>query len=128
MYGSYRRRSVWPWVAAGAAVLILVFAIAIPACSSYFKHRNVSVVVNDKERVCSGNDDCKYLVYTDKGTFRISDSLVIGRFKSSDTYGQIKRCHDYDLEVYGWRFGFTSSYPNIVEAVDRGRNPDCTVE
>jgi hypothetical protein len=131
MYGSYgRRRSSGQagiWVAIAVAVL-LVFAIGIPMCSSYLKHRNVSVVVNDKERVCSGNNHCKYLIYTDHGTFKITDSLFAHRFSSSDAYGKIKRCHKYDLEVYGWRLPALSDYPNVISATDKGRDPNCTVE
>jgi hypothetical protein len=114
------------WILA-AIVVGVILLVSIPVASSYLHKRDVTVVVNDKERVCSsGNGGCKYLVYTDHGTFKITDSLVIGRFTSSDAYGQIKRCHKYILRVYGWRVGLFSSYPNIVKATDEGRSAGCS--
>jgi hypothetical protein len=102
----------------GAALVVaLVFGVGVMGCSSYTKRHTVTTTVNDKERVCSnsndGHQDCKYLVYTDDGTFAITDSLIIGRFDSSDIYGQVKRNRKYRITYYGWRFGCTSSYPNI---------------
>ncbi len=112
----------------GAVFLVLVLAFGGGgACWAYAHERTATVTVTGKERVCDrgtdGNQDCKYLVFTDKTTFRITD--YIGRVTSSDAYGRIKVCHRYFLRYYGFRFGLTSSYPNIKSADDRGLVPGC---
>lgn len=100
-----------------AFALILILGIGIPACGSYTERHTTTTVVNSKERVCSdstdGNSDCKYLVFTDAGTFSVEDSVILFRWNSSDVYGKIKEGHRYKITSYGWRFGCTSSYPNI---------------
>ena len=72
--------------------------------------RTFIVKVTGKERV-----DGQYLVYTDEGTFKIEDSLIFGRFDSSDVYGMLKKGKCYRIKVFGIRSGFLSSYRNIVE-------------
>lgn len=111
-------------------LVVLAIIVAVPLISSYYGTKTrENVLVEDKERVCDGDSnggtDCKYLIFTDTGTFRLTDSLIAGRFNSSDAYGRIKRCHRYDFKYYGWRFGLTSSYPNIKSFTDLGRDPNC---
>lgn len=110
-------------VAAVVGVLIVLVGIA------YYQRDTTTAIVLDKERVCSANSDngvtCQYLVFTDQGTFRLADALTLGRFNSSDLYGQIRVCHRYELEHYGWRNGFTSTYPNIADLTDLGRVESC---
>lgn len=111
------------WVLTVLAVVAL-FA-AIPACGHIMKgtEHTVRATVSDKERVCnsSGNhgQKCQYLIYTDHGTFKLADSHLIGVFwrtNSSDLYGAIKRDTTYDFKLIGFRFGLTSTYPNIEKA------------
>lgn len=99
-----------------AMLLVLILAVAIPAMSGYYEVTSTTTVVNSHERVCSSSGDsteCKYLVFTDAGTFELTDSLYLGRWNSSDMYGRIKDGQTYKIDHYGWRFGCASSYPNI---------------
>ena len=66
------------------------------------------------ERVCSRQDDCKYLVFTDKGVFENTDSLLNFKWNSSDIYGELKVGETYTFNVYGWRVPFLSMYKNIT--------------
>lgn len=95
--------------------LVLIALLGF-GCVSAVKNseREVTAFVESKERVCSSNSDCKYLVYTDEGTFEITDSVIYGRFSSSDTYGRINEDKTYQFKVAGWRFPLLSSYPNII--------------
>jgi hypothetical protein len=71
--------------------------------------------VRDKERVCSGEGDCKYLVYTDQGTFENTDSLFLyGKTNSADVQGFLQVGETYELTVVGWRWSLVSSFKNIV--------------
>lgn len=92
---------------------------AIYGSRSYVRTREVETTVTGKDRVCpsnSGSLECKYLVFTLDGTFQLSDSLIAGRYDSSDLYGKIRPGQKYRLTVYGWRFGPSSMYPNIKKA------------
>lgn len=68
-----------------------------------------TVTVNDK--MVKNN---VYLVYTDKKTFKIEDSIPYFRWNSSDYYGKIKRDTKYELTTIGFRFAAFSWYENIV--------------
>ena len=110
----------------GSVVAIAVVAIGLLGyCAAYASEKEHTVVVTDKDRVCEGGQDgdCKYLIFTDKTTFRITD--YIGRVTSSDAYGRIIPCHRYHIRTYGIRLGFTSSYENIKEATDLGPVEGC---
>jgi hypothetical protein len=116
----------------GAAVVIAVLiavGVLIAVATGYFDREMVTTTVLDKERVCDsdadGNATCQYLIFTENGTYRLTDSIFAGRFSSSDAYGRIKRCHRYEIESYGFRFGLTSTYPNITEVTDLGRDESC---
>lgn len=83
--------------------------------------RTVETTVLGKERICSstgsGTDTrvtCYYAVYTDDGTFKLTDSFVYGRFRSSDIYGRLREDRRYRFKVAGFRLPLVSEYPNIV--------------
>ncbi len=59
--------------------------------------------------------DGQYLIYTNEGTFKIEDSLIFGRFNSSDVYGMMKKGKYYRIKTFGVRSGFLSMYQNIIE-------------
>ena len=59
-----------------------------------------------------GND---YLVYTDKGTYKVGDTLAYFRYNSSDVWGKFKPNTRYKITHTGFRVGFLSMYENIVE-------------
>lgn len=59
-------------------------------------------------------EPCKrsyYLIYTDKEVFKIDDSLILGRFNSSDIYSMMKKGKYYRIKT----FGVLSMYQNIIE-------------
>ncbi len=72
--------------------------------------RTYIVKVTGKECV-----DGTYLVYTTEGTFKIEDSLIFGRFNSSDIYGMMQVGSYYKITVFGVRSAFLESYRNIIE-------------
>lgn len=126
-YRRMRQHDLFWYFAVGIVVLVVaVFGWLIFRAYTATHHR--TVVVTGKERVCKSTnkgDHCDYLLFTDGGTFKVGDSIVAFRFNSSDVYGEIAPCHRYDLSYYGWRFGLTSTYPNVIEAHDLGRVEGC---
>ena len=76
------------------------------------------VTVTDKERVMT-EDSSKYLVFTEDSdgntyVFENTDSLLRGKFDSSDVQGQLKVGNTYKITVVGYRIPFLSAYQNII--------------
>lgn len=99
-------------------VLVLGFVVYRPI-NKVSNMRNVTVTVTDKV-VKNSNDDSKYLVFTEDGegnveTYEITDSLLAGRFNSSDVYASIKVGNKYTFKIGGSRRSLLSWYPNIYE-------------
>lgn len=130
-YDSFGRRSDLPRFRSrhssgeiGCGVIVVVFILLgiLAVIASPFIIRStedhVTFTVDDKDRVCDTTSDgssCRYLVFTDKGVYEVTDSLAYFRWNSSDVYGSIKRGRTYEAKVAGWRIPFTSSYKNILE-------------
>ncbi|MFA5376067.1 MAG: hypothetical protein WC455_10010 [Dehalococcoidia bacterium] len=95
-----------------AVVAILAIAIGFPLMTS----ETVTITVTDKERVVDSGDS-KYLVFTETEVFENTDCLALGKFNSSDVYGQLEIGETYQVQVYGWRIPFLSMYRNIVKVL-----------
>ena len=91
--------------------------------------RYITGTVTDKQikrSSVNANQD-QYLIFTkdDDGVmnvFEIEDSILAGRFDSSDVYGYIELGVKYKFGVRGRRVHFLSWYPNLYtyEEVDNG--------
>lgn len=88
-------------------IVILLWAVSI----GYTNEQVLKVKVTDKERVTG--EGSKYLIFTNKGVFEITDQLFFGKFNSSDIYGSIKKDSTYIIKVHGKRIPLFSMYPNI---------------
>lgn len=101
----------------GLAIVVIIAAIGINFAR--FAHKEtVKTTVTDKERIVKKSGDnleSYYLIYTEDGTLKLEDELLYGNFNSSDWYGKIKVDSTYEFTTIGWRIGFLSEYPNIVE-------------
>jgi hypothetical protein len=104
------------------SILILVVAMIVGGIafeiSSYTNVNIFEAKVEGKERITEKSGDnieSFYLVYTDKGTFKLEDDIFRGNFYSSDVYGKLKQDSTYKFKTSGYRIGFISSYPNIIE-------------
>ena len=71
-----------------------------------------TATVQDKVR--TGGQDSKYLIFTDKGVYENTDSIVNGKWNSSDVYGALSVGKSYEFKVRGRRIPFLSMYPNII--------------
>lgn len=111
----HQKRMVRNGVAA-AVIGGIVITGGVVAYQVTHPEHDVTFTVKSKERVCDSgkNGSCRYLIYTDKGTYENTDSLIKGKFNSSDVYGDINPGTKYDARVRGIRSGFFSMYPNII--------------
>lgn len=99
-----------------AAIIIGLFILGGNLIGSYYNEETVTLTVKDKERVVDrGGDEARYLIWSEDGeTFENVDTLIKGKFNSSDIYGQLERGKTYSCKVHGWRNGFFSMYRNII--------------
>lgn len=100
-------------------IIIFVFIICFRPINKVCDIHNEVATVTDKN-VKNNNNEGKYLIYcqdTDGNikVYEITDSLLYGRFNSSDVYAQISIGKTYEFTVGGSRNGFMSWYPNIYE-------------
>lgn len=130
IFGQFNSSDIYGMITENETYKFKVFGIRIPLLSTYrnivgvynvdgqslkapktSNSKNKFVVkVTGKERV-----DGQYLIYTNEGTFKIEDSLIFGRFNSSDVYGMLKVGKYYRIKTFGIRSGLLSSYQNIIE-------------
>ncbi len=107
--------------------VVMFFAVVIVMLfwNAYVAYGTESVVrgakVEKSERVCDGGKDgsCSYLVFTDKGVLQNSDTILRGKFNSSDVYAAIKVGKSYDFTTVGFRVPLFSMYPNILHATPK---------
>lgn len=90
-------------------VSLLIFNIIIT-----FKTDIVIATVSNKEAIVQDKTS-KYLIFTDKEVFENTDSLIYGKWNSSDYYNKIQKDKTYRLKVCGMRVPFLSMYRNIIE-------------
>lgn len=99
------------WVVAS---LVSLFSISVVFGGMYaytrFTEDTYTVTVTDKYP-----KDQKYLVFTDQGTFEVTDTFMYLRFNSSDVWGSIEKGTKYQITATGFRLGFFSMYENIID-------------
>lgn len=59
--------------------------------------------------------DGVYLVFTDKGTFKVEDTIAYFNYRSSDVWGSIAKNSTYEFTTTYWRVPALSMYENIVK-------------
>lgn len=108
------------------AGVFMAAALGLSALYTYGTADTATFTVTDKERVMTSSTDSngnssvssKYLIFSEHETFENTDSLLKGKFNSSDVYGKLHRGKTYICEVYGWRIPFLSNYRNIVSCAE----------
>lgn len=104
-------------------IIIAIIAITFMVCVyaiTFLNQANYTVKVNqvDKMERLSGNrdkfdTDIYYLVYTDKGTFRINISGLVAH---PELAGAMEKDSIYDITVCGIEVPFLGMYRNIINA------------
>lgn len=77
------------------------------------------VLIEDKESVTvsdgDGGSKNEYRIYTNKGVYVVSDTIVYWNFRAADRYAQLKVGKTYKCKQAYWRIGFFSMFPNLIE-------------
>ena len=117
-----RKRSIHSIVVIIMVVLVFVATIGYNIAFS-FNDTEYTITVTDKERIYSGSGDTsssKYLVFGDDENgnslvFENTDTLLRGKWDSSNIQGQLKEGNIYKIIVVGYRVPFLSMYQNIIK-------------
>ena len=103
-------------VFAGSIFVVVILGGIALLLAPFVTSETVTIKVVDKERIVGRDgESSKYLVFTETEVFENTDCLVLGKFNSSDVYGQIEIGETYRVQVYGWRIPLLSMYRNIVK-------------
>jgi hypothetical protein len=113
-----RRFRINPFIFVG---IFAVVALVIAGLGSYAYAQTeatyTNCVVTKTDRTTNSDNQSQARVYTENcGTFEVSDNLFKGQFNSADTFGALVPGETYDFETIGFRNGFLSIFPNILEA------------
>jgi hypothetical protein len=103
------------------AAALTALGVGYGACNLAYQRGTVEdltcVTVERVENVIHGNNNSKYLVFTEgHGVLENTDSLFHWKFDSSDVHSMLARGGNYDMITYGWRMPVLSMYPNIISA------------
>lgn len=113
------KRSFWVMPLAFVVLALVGFGVYFVALKNSERTVTFKVLGKDSVTVSSGSGDSldvhnEYRVYTDQGTFKVTDTLIYTRFNSADTYGRLQIGHTYTCRAAGWRFGLFSWFPNLI--------------
>lgn len=100
-----------------ALVVIFLLSFVGYGYLYYNSTETVTIEVVDKERITVTEGETvtsKYLIFSDSEVFENEDSLIFGKFNSSDFQGKLHVGETYIVTVVGWRVPFLSMYRNII--------------
>lgn len=91
--------------------------VVVAYCFAYTSsEREVETFIESKERITQG-ETSRFIVFTDAGEFEVTDSLLYFDWRAATRYGALKQGKLCRFKVAGWRWGFASAYPNVVEVI-----------
>ena len=106
------------FIAGCVAVIVLFVALIGWHIHANYNEHTCIIEVTDKERV-NYNKNGKYLIFgrTDSDTLVLenADSLLRGKFNSSDIYAELEVGKIYEFTVVGYRMPIFNAYENIIE-------------
>jgi hypothetical protein len=103
----------------GLVGLVVISSVGTSIAAHFDRDTYIGIVT--EKQIKRYNEQDKYLIFTklSNGEVRVfenTDSLIEGKFNSSDVYGSIEKGKTYKFETYGWRLPFFSAYENIIGA------------
>ncbi|ASU81538.1 hypothetical protein CDO52_00905 [Nocardiopsis gilva YIM 90087] len=114
----------FPLVVGGVTFLfagILSGMVGLSYDRAHYNERHVECTVTNKDR---GGDDGSYRIYTEQcGVLANTDSLWHAKWDSADVWQGIEPGQTYRFHVVGWRFGFFSHFPNVLDVEDAAPAP-----
>jgi hypothetical protein len=105
---------LWMYIVGFVALLVCGCGGSIYK-ANYHEHV-AECTITDKDRTSRADSSkSSARIYTKQcGVLSNEDMLLRGKTESADIQGQLQVGHTYRLRIVGWRFGLTSSFPNIL--------------
>lgn len=104
-------------IIAVSGLVVLLTLVATPFVVTYqethYNERMLTCHVIGKDR--GGKDDSMRVYTSDCGVFDNEDSAWRGKYNSADIFSQVQPGRVQTFHVVGWRNGFLSDFPNILE-------------
>lgn len=98
-----------------AMIALVVVAVAGMAIIHFATLGTSTFTINKMERVeKSSGQGSEYLIFTDNGVFKNTDSIFALKFNSSDLYNQLEEGATYTCKTTGFRLGIGSQYKNLL--------------
>ena len=95
----------------------VVVAIAV-LYSMFYRQTATEIIVTIKDKEAITNSEggsSGYRIFCEEEVLSNQDSVLFGKWDSSDIYKDMEEGKKYKVKVSGWRIPFLSSYRNIVE-------------
>ena len=103
----------------GALIVIVPLFIFVGSIiyvePAFTSNADTNIVKVKSKEAFKGKESSYYLVFSDKETFMVDDSITRMVFNSSDIYGGIDPGSCYTFKVFGYRSPFLSQYRRIIE-------------
>lgn len=104
------------------AVILIVILVICSLVANIFSNATKGsdvITITKEERIDKGRNHY-YLVWgidenENDVVYKIDDVILLGRWNSSDIYGELKVGKTYSIKYDGIRFGLFSWYKNIYE-------------
>lgn len=114
---SYYRsgQSVEVWAILGSFFTLLT-VLVFSAYISYGTDYHTTITVAERFQGMQEGSDIYRVVDEEGNTYNVNDSFWYWKFRSTDLWTGMKEGERYHVRVYGWRIGFLSWFPNIIEA------------
>lgn len=100
-------------------IMFTLFFIVIGSIGYWYQvstMEQIHITIEDKQRVTTGSKS-KYMVFTTSETLEDTDSFYHQKYNSSDVFSDLKTGCSYEVNVYGMRVPFFSTYRNIVKII-----------
>ena len=97
--------------------MVAALAVTLTGCGIRYDGDTTGCTITGKY-VAVASKQSEKRIETTCGIFKVEDELSKGWFNSADLYASLTVGKTYDFEVYGWRNGFLSAFPNVAAATE----------
>ena len=106
-------------------IMFTLFFIIIGSIGYWYQIgtlEKVRITIDDKQRVTTGLKSV-YMIFTATESFEDTDSFYHTKYDSTDLFNPLKVGCTYEVNVYGIRMPFFSTFRNVVEVLKEDTCP-----
>lgn len=99
---------------------VIVLLVGVNACYAYGTDFERVITVERLYQRVQSNEDATSHVYmvadAEGNSYEVVDSFLYWQFRSADVWNRMKEGERYRIHAFGWRIGWLSEFPKIIEA------------